>query len=202
MSKWVSTSTITCFSQTEYWEDHYKKSNELYEWYQPWQTFKPAIGDFLLKCTRLLNIGSGNSPMSLDLVNDGVKQIDNIDISDTVTQQMKARYEGDERMRWHTMDCRSLKFADEVFDGVIEKGTIDALSCDTASATSIHKMLKEALRVMKKGSYFVSISFGAPTARLSHFENPDLAWSVLKPIQVPKIMIPGAFYYVYVAQKF
>ena len=199
--KWVSTTPVTSFAETEYWEEHYRKSDELYEWYQPWSTFKAAVGEFLGNCERLLNIGSGNSPMALDLANEGVKLSDNIDISETVTEQMKRRYEGDERMRWHTMDCRDLKFEDEIFDGVIEKGTIDALSCDQTAGTAIHQMLKEAFRVMKRGSYFVSISFGAPSARIYHFRNSDLKWRVLDPIKVPKIMIPDSFYYVYVAQK-
>lgn len=190
---------VTNFSGKEYWEDQYQQCNKLYEWYQPWSLFRPHVGHLIRDCDRMLNLGSGNSPMSYDMLSDGVQHIYNVDISPTVTEQMRERYASDSRLEWFTMDACQLSFENDMFDVVIEKGTIDALSCNSSANDLISQLLHEAMRVLKPGGVFISISFGAPGVRSGHLK--ACKWRVNEVIKVPKLFVPDNFYYVYSAVK-
>jgi RAT1-interacting protein len=140
--------------------------------------------------------------MSFEMLEDEVGFITNIDISETVIEQMRDRFRGESRLAWHSMDCRQLsEFPANHFDAVIEKGTVDALCCGDAGPDSIHAIMTEVLRVLRQGCWFISICYGAPELRLSHFHGTDLRWIVRTPIQIPMTVVPGAFYHVYLAQK-
>lgn len=191
------------FGESEYWETKYQEKNELYEWYQPWSSIKGDILPLLNQhhVSEILNLGCGNSPMAIDMISDNFQRIVNIDISKSVIQQMKERYKTESRVEWYLMDCCQLDIADNSFDCVIEKGTIDALSCKKDNGKSVLELLKESYRVMRPGGIFLSFSFGKPSLRLCSFREAQLAWKVNEPIQIPKLMIPNQFYYLYVAIK-
>jgi ubiquinone/menaquinone biosynthesis C-methylase UbiE len=150
---------------------------------------------------RLLNVGAGTSPMGIDLIQDGIGLVENIDICETVVRKMESKYENEPRLIWRVMDCQNLEYAECSFDSVIEKGTIDALSCGSESSVSVERMLREIYRVLKPGGTFVSISFGPPTLRLPYLRQAGLDWAIGEPILVPKLMIANCYYYVYWATK-
>lgn len=185
----------------EYWETKYQESDESYEWYQPWTCFRNYIIPYICNSTKILNVGAGNSPMSHDMTSDTEATIYNIDISPTVISQMKNRYQNDAQNIWEVMDCTNLKYENNTFDCVIEKGTIDALSCRRDSDKVIGQMLKEIHRVLKNGGNFISLSFGNEAQRAHHFKNNNIDWDFNGPILVPKIMLINCYYYMYVTTK-
>lgn len=185
----------------QYWETKYQQADELYEWYQPWACFGDYVIPYLSKSGRILNVGTGNSPMSHEMTNDTQAIIYNIDISQTVISQMRKRFENDSQNKWEVMDCTNLKYDDNYFDCVIEKGTIDALSCRSDSNEVIEKMLKEICRVLKPDGFFISLSFGNEGQRAYHFKNKKIDWEFNGPILIPKIMLINCFYYMYVTKK-
>jgi ubiquinone/menaquinone biosynthesis C-methylase UbiE len=189
------------FSSRAYWESKYQGKNELYEWFQPWSTFRSAVLPLLANCSHILNVGCGNSPMSFDMLADGFRLVESIDISETVIAQMQQRYAGEARLKWAVMDSLSLDFPDSSFDAVIEKGVIDAFSTSSIGFDRIRGMLQQIARVLKPRGVFIAICYGSPTLRLPEFQREPLNWKVAKPIQVPKIMVPGSYYYVYSAVK-
>jgi RAT1-interacting protein len=198
----MSASDLIDFSSAAYWEQYYRSHPELFDWYEPWANLRTRILPFLGARRHILNLGCGSSPMSCDMLEEGIGFISNIDISETVIKQMQDRYRSEYRLGWYTMDCRNLSaFPGNHFDAVIEKGTLDALSCSDEGQASIHEMLTEIFRVLRPKSWFISISYGAPQLRKVHFQKPELPWIVNDPIAIPKTMVPGAFYHVYVAQK-
>ena len=72
-------------------------------------------------------------------------------------------------MKWESMDCRELKYPNEVFDLIIDKSTIDALLCGSFAFVNVAVMLKECQRVLKTGGIYIAISYGTPSTRDFHF---------------------------------
>uniref|UniRef100_A0A803LDW8 Methyltransferase domain-containing protein n=1 Tax=Chenopodium quinoa TaxID=63459 RepID=A0A803LDW8_CHEQI len=83
-------------------------------------------------------------------------------------------------------DMLDLPFADDSFDVVIEKGTMDVLFVDNGDpwnpkAETISKvmaMLQGIHRVLKPNGIYISISFGQSHFRRPLFEAPDFTWSM------------------------
>ena len=104
----------------------------------------------------------------------GYTNIDNMDISQVVIDQMKKRNEDREGMRWVVMDALDMKYESETFDCVIDKSTIDAILCGEYSFYNTAKMLKEVQRVLKTGGTYFAISYGKPETRVFHFKRKHL----------------------------
>ena len=104
----------------------------------------------------------------------GYQNIDNMDISSVVIEQMRKRNEQRPEMRWITMDAMEMTYEAETFDCVIDKSTIDAILCGEYSFYNTAKMLKEVQRVLKTGGYYIAISYGKPETRVFHFKRKHL----------------------------
>lgn len=115
----------------------------------------------------------------------GYHNIYNMDISTVVIEQMEKRYADKEKMVWEVMDARDMSYADETFDIVIDKSTIDALLCGENAFLNVAKMTKEVQRVLKKGGCYFVISYGRPEARLVHFDRDHLDFSVKQYVLYP-----------------
>jgi len=70
------------------------------------------------------------------------------------------------------------ELADNSFDIMLDKSTIDALLCGEDSFIMTAKMLREIQRVMKVGGVYIAISYGDPESRLFHFEREFLSWDI------------------------
>ena len=61
---------------------------------------------------------------------EGFKGIHNIDLSPPVIQLMMSRNaDSRQHLKFHVMDARELKYPNDYFDGIIDKGTLDCLLC-------------------------------------------------------------------------
>ena len=60
-------------------------------------------------------------------------------------------------------------FTGNSFDLIIDKSTIDCLSCGDAANLMVAKMLKECQRVLKVGGVNFTISLGKQADRIVHF---------------------------------
>ena len=104
----------------------------------------------------------------------GYTNIDNMDISSVVIEQMRKRNANRPDMRWVTMDALSMDYESESFDCVVDKSTIDAILCGEYSFYNAAKMLKEVQRVIKPSGYYIAISYGKPETRVFHFKRKHL----------------------------
>lgn len=140
------------YASVDYWEERFKQE-DTFEWLQKAQDVTPVL-DFIIRrsCTsdrpaRVLVAGCGNSSLSAALHDSGSKKVVSSDFSEVVLERMRERHRDRPEMEWvHCnmlgMDC----FADSSFDAVVDKCTLDALSC--AGAEAVVKATNEFHRVL------------------------------------------------------
>lgn len=78
----------------------------------------------------VLVVGCGNSRLSENMFDVGMKNIINIDLSSIVIQQMSSKNKNRKEMQFLKMDMLNMEFEDSKFDAVVDKGTLDALMSD------------------------------------------------------------------------
>lgn len=64
------------------------------------------------------------------------------------------------------------------YEGVIDKGTLDAILCGTSSSRSSMMMLLECCRVLGPMGALMVITYGDPSARLQYLNQEVFGWSV------------------------
>jgi len=157
------------FSKADYWEDRYKKTNKEFDWFGTWNSdtsvrIKPEVEPFLpSKVNSILNIGCGNSRLGEELYKDGYTGIMNIDISQSAVDKMSQKFAGNSALSFKQMDITNMTFADESFDVVLDKGTLDALY--TGLPAGVKLAVAHVFRMLAPGGVFVSMSFGSPINR-------------------------------------
>lgn len=184
--------TAPDYGNEQYWENRYKDEQQPFDWYFQWKSLSPHLSQFLDRSGKSLVIGCGNSTMSSEMLSDGFEEIYNIDISPTVISQMKEVYKKFPQLIWDVMDCTDLKYEDNTFQSIFDKGTIDALLCNENSKMQISKLLKEVYRVLKPSGKFFAITFGSPSNRLGLLKSVKLNWHLYTPL---------SFHYAYRTDK-
>lgn len=74
------------------------------------------------------------------------------------------------------MDAMHLDFPANSFDVVIDKGTIDALSCSPQCWAIIRDTNKEVQRVLAPGGSYVVFSYAPTLVRFPHFQRRCFTW--------------------------
>ena len=133
----------------------------------------------------VLVIGCGTSTMSVEMHESGrFPHIVNIDVSTVAIEKMRAQTAGVAGLEWTVMSCTKMDFPDATFDMVFDKGTIDAVVCQTKGNECASQTLAEVHRVLKPGGRFILISFGGPAQRLALFKREKLDWRLLPPLHI------------------
>ncbi len=94
------------------------------------------------KDARVLVLGCGNAEFSENMYDDGYEHIDNVDISETVVDQMRERNAGRKSMTFAVMDARDLRMPDNTYDLVVDKSTMDAMLCGEKAFYNVALMVK------------------------------------------------------------
>ena len=125
--------------------------------------------------SRILMVGCGNSLLSEQMYDAGFTDITNIDISHTVITQMIAEMEPKQKpMKWLMMDALNMTFANNSFDVVIDKGTLDALICGEDLSLS-QQLMREMGRVAGEGKVMIVTHSGPEGRRRVFKEGLDFA---------------------------
>lgn len=149
------------FASEQYWNEFFhKRGRAAFEWYGEFWQHAEIIFKYLKELTdKILIVGCGNSALSADLYDTGHRNIISIDISDVVIRQMNEKYVNSRpQMQFLQMDATQMQFKDEEFSVILDKGTVDALTPDSDSATKLYAVLKEVSRVLRVGGRFLCIS--------------------------------------------
>ncbi|XP_006884140.1 PREDICTED: endothelin-converting enzyme 2 isoform X5 [Elephantulus edwardii] len=176
------------YREVQYWDQRYRNAADSapYEWFGDFSSFRALLEPELRPGDRILVLGCGNSALSYDLYLGGFPDVTSVDYSSVVVAAMKIRYAHVPRLRWETMDVRTLDFPSDSFDVVLEKGTLDALLTGeqdpwTVSSEGVHtvdQVLSEVSRVLVPGGRFISLTSAAPHFRTRHYAQPHYCWSL------------------------
>lgn len=149
------------FQRKEYWEKFFAKRNVPFEWYGEYTDLCHVLHKYIKRNNRVLMAGCGNSRLSEDLYDAGFNNIDNVDISAVVVRQMMDRNKSKRpTMQFVQMDLLKMSFADNTFDCVIDKGTLDAIMTDDSADTikKVTAMISEIRRVLKNNGRYICVS--------------------------------------------
>ena len=160
------------------------------------------IHEHLPKDARILVPGCGNSAISADMYNDGYHNLVNIDFSPVVIEQMQRRYQDLSDMSWLVMDIKHMSFADGEFDFVLDKGTLDALTCGEDTEAAMFTACCEYVRVLKPGGVAFIISFGQAADRLDYFDpKQEHPWAFEGFDLLSREFAPHSHYHVFKLKK-
>ena len=149
------------FQKKDYWDSFFSKRSSPFEWYGEYQDLCHILHKYMKPTAKILVVGCGNSKLSEDLYDVGFHLIENIDISDVVIKQMSAKNRPKRPgMQFTKMDMLEMSYADEVFDCVIDKGTLDAIFSkgDEETVQKVQKMFGEVARVMRNAGRYVVVT--------------------------------------------
>ncbi|PNH09834.1 Methyltransferase-like protein 13 [Tetrabaena socialis] len=173
------------YGEFEYWDERYAREPAAFDWYQGYTGLKTMLHRVFPLESRLLQIGVGSSRLQEDMVKAGWQSIVNVDYSRVIIGQMAELHKGYEQLEYSVADARSMpEIEDATFDGVLDKGTLDAVLCGEQSAAGAAAMLAECYRVLKPGCCLLLVTYGDPSSRLPHLaEVPGWAitvWAVTR----------------------
>ncbi|WWD21431.1 hypothetical protein CI109_105916 [Kwoniella shandongensis] len=203
----------------EYWEQRYAAESDgtTFDWFLSPAYLLPLFEELTSdiggdkakgkgKEARILMLGCGNSGLSEELYDAGWTNIVNLDYSKVVIEQMSQRHASRELMTWQEMDVLDLKYNEEEFDLVVDKGTMDAMLTTKGDPwnppekdiKTCTQEVSEALRVLRKrkGSKFVYFTFGQPHFRKRYMQNRPGFKLTHKEIGPPE----GFAYFMYVLE--
>ena len=194
------------YGEKEYWKKHYKNiDNNTFDWLLDYSDVKDIISSLKIskESGKILNVGCGNSEFSEHMYDDGYHNIQNIDISQELINYMSERIQNRPGLTYEVMDILDMKFTNNSFDLIIDKGTFDAISCSYDYFINIAKMMKEIQRVLKVGGYYMIISYEEPENRIIHLKRKFLKLKV-EVIKIKENYIKGNksdFIYIYLCKK-
>ncbi|OHS95800.1 Protein kinase domain containing protein [Tritrichomonas foetus] len=163
------------YGSSEYWEARYQRDNSLFDWYFDYNEFFEKNIETLDIKPPVLVVGCGNSDLSMNLEKSGVYPVISTDISPTCCRKMADRTGG----CYLPMDVCKLQFRDNSFPCVIDKGTLDAILCQSHYEISVTKMICEIARVLAPNGVFIEVTFGKTAEKLNILDSPDLLpWSL------------------------
>ncbi|KAJ5074077.1 methyltransferase [Anaeramoeba ignava] len=178
------------FGSPSFWEDKYKKSNYIYEWYMDLNFFFPKIENFVSSESVILNVGCGNSSLCQQLLDKGVKKITNIDVSQEILDKLQSSINEKDSVQFIKMNAKKMQFEDDTFDLIFDKGLIDSILCSKNFKKKVYKYLKEIKRVLKPNGYFFILSHSSPEQRLIYLTDSRLRWEVTT-VSIPQKKFNG-----------
>ena len=155
------------FLSKKYWDHFFKKleqknnDTEFFEWYGEFPSFSLFLTPILHPNHQILNIGCGNSLLSEQLYDSGYHYIKNIDFSDKVIKKMRKRSAKKRvEMTYEVQDVFAMKYENNSFDAIIDKGTLDAVfpEDNEVNLQRVYGLFKKILEILKEGGFYLIIS--------------------------------------------
>lgn len=187
------------FDKQEYWHQRFVKETS-FEWLVPSHVFMSIVEPYiqhLQASSRVLQIGSGTSDLQNHLRARGFQDVLNIDYEPLAIErgiQLEKQAFGNVRMKYAVADATRLCFGDCTFNLIVDKSTVDAVSCGGDEA--VLRMAERVRRYLAPGGFWISLSYSS-----SRFDMDGLPFDleVIARIPTPKEneMDPDVFHHCY-----
>ena len=207
------------YGSPAFWDRRYMMSTEPFDWYHSYEYIKVKIKKYAEPEHKILIIGCGNSTLAEEMYEDGYTDIECVDISRVVIDQMTDKYaEKCPDIRWQQLDVCNMKgiFEKQTFDIIIDKACLDCIYCAEQGINKVLKATQEFDRITVGTGVYICFSYGRPEDRLTEIDCNEiedknfLAWNVdvqhipkrmLDPYAVPDMKNLDNLYWVYVCEK-
>ena len=138
------------YSSLAFWEKRYTNEHlEIFEWYQTFESLREKIIDYFKPEYKILNVGCGTSKFAEDLFYEGIKNVTNIDFSESAIKLLEEHFEEQQiESKCIKMDVLDMKqFQEEEFNIVFDKALLDSILCGENALETVKTMIKEIYRV-------------------------------------------------------
>eukprot|EP00443_Scrippsiella_acuminata_P132091 CAMPEP_0115659048 /NCGR_PEP_ID=MMETSP0272-20121206/45523_1 /TAXON_ID=71861 /ORGANISM="Scrippsiella trochoidea, Strain CCMP3099" /LENGTH=324 /DNA_ID=CAMNT_0003097151 /DNA_START=29 /DNA_END=1000 /DNA_ORIENTATION=+ len=168
------------YGEADYWDQRYEEDGResSYDWLGDYEKFRPHIEAAAARigggrAVSVLDLGCGNARLAEDMHDDGYTNVTGVDISEVAISMMRERNaETRPGIKWVVGNAFELDFPDSSFDIVIDKSTMDALSCEAGKTNqNMVKLTGEVSRVLRTGGAYLVFSatnMGEASLHLPH----------------------------------
>eukprot|EP00927_Polykrikos_kofoidii_P001191 TRINITY_DN10434_c0_g1_i1.p1 TRINITY_DN10434_c0_g1~~TRINITY_DN10434_c0_g1_i1.p1 ORF type:complete len:253 (+),score=57.35 TRINITY_DN10434_c0_g1_i1:93-851(+) len=176
--------------------------NASYEWFLESEEFVKLVRPYLQLHHHVLQIGCGNSRVAEVMADTGFTDVTSVDVSPSVIEANKAKYEGNPALKFVVGDVFAMKdFKTNTFDAALDKGTWDAIAKKKSK-----DMLKEVRRVLKKSAVYLVLTFSKPENALDYLLDWRVNWKVEYFVKTPNPFHKGegdslTHFYLYVCRN-
>lgn len=190
------------FEKQSYWHQRFT-SEKSFEWLLPSKDFmaliEPLLENLDPDTTRVLQIGFGTSDLQNHFRARGFRNVLNVDYEPLAVDRgrdLETQAFGDVQMRYGVEDATQLNLG-EKFDLVIDKSTVDAVSC--AGETPFRRMAYGVRKHLADRAVWVSLSYSATRFSLDHL---PFNVEVLAKVPTPKLSPndPDIYHWCYLLQ--
>ncbi|KAI0159876.1 S-adenosyl-L-methionine-dependent methyltransferase [Hypoxylon sp. FL1284] len=180
----------TDFEKQSYWRERFA-SEESFEWLASSESFMSIMEPYLSavcrerRPPRILHLGSGTSDLHNHLRRKGCPDVTNVDYEPLALERGRRLEKGafgDVQTKYVVADATQLGGGDlprnAAFDVVVDKSTVDAVSC--GGATALLRMAAGVRSRLADGGLWISLSYSA-----TRFAAPELPFDVEVIAEIP-----------------
>ena len=199
------------YSKLSFWEKRYSNEHlEIFEWYQTFESLREKIIDYIKPEYKILNVGSGTSKFAEDLFYEGIKNVVNIDFSESAVKLLEEHFmEQQIESKCLKMNVLDMKdFEDGEFNLVFDKALLDSILCGEEALETVKIMLKEIYRVLAEEGYYIIVSNSDESTRKDLFDLNLWEYKFMEIAKPTKFIVidekeknPQNYHYIYVLKK-
>ena len=199
------------YSSLSFWEKRYTNEHlEIFEWYQTYESLREKIIDYIKPEYKILNVGSGTSKFAEDLFYEGIKNVTNIDFSESAVRLLEEHFEEQQIeskcIKMNVLDMKD--FQEGQFNLVFDKALLDSILCGEDALETVKSMLKEIYRVLADEGYYIIISNSDESTRKDLFDLNLWEYKFMEIGKPTKFIVidekekdPKNYHYIYILKK-
>ena len=199
------------YSSLSFWEKRYTNEHlEIFEWYQTYESLREKIIEYIKPEYKILNVGSGTSKFAEDLFYEGIKNVTNIDFSESAVRLLEEHFEEQQIqskcLKMNVLDMKD--FQEGEFNLVFDKALLDSILCGEDALETVKTMLKEIYRVVADEGYYIIVSNSDERTRKDLFDLNLWEYKFMEIGKPTKFIVidekdkdPKNYHYIYILKK-